>query len=209
MKVLSKGSVRFVLDDEFWERASVRIKRAIRLDKMLLRSVKAEWESMRAGRESPLPTPPYPFPKPLSWLAEAWTRAVLPSNRPPKTGNYYRMSFLIERLRDFGLTHSEILDILNDPPIRDGPVKAGRKDYANIPGADLRKLSEMFWQSVGPPPDEAELWRVMNWVRRRKGSLLMRISGERMKRIKADQGIRLNGMPCPSRRPDTRGLELR
>ena len=66
------------------------------------------------------------------------------------------MSFLIERLRDFGLTHSEILDILNDPPIScDGPVKAGRKDYANIPGADLRKLSEMFWQSVGPPPDEA------------------------------------------------------
>ena len=40
------GGVRVVLDDKFWGRASVRIKRAIGLDRMLLRTVKADWESL-------------------------------------------------------------------------------------------------------------------------------------------------------------------
>lgn len=177
------GELRFILDDMFWTRVSVRIIRSMRLDKMLLRTVKWEWESIRAGN-SKLKSPPYPFPKPLSWLEDAWTKAEPPSNRPVETGLFYRLSFMIERLRDLGLTDTEILDLRDDHGFPDGPVKIGRKDYANIRGETLRGLSAIFRRCVGSPPDAAELWRIMRWVRQRRESLLFRICGARVKQTK-------------------------
>jgi len=156
-------------------------------DKMLLRRVKAEWESIREGNPK-LPSPPYSFPKPLSWINDDWVKARRPSNRPPETGRFYLLSFMIERLRDLGLTQVEILNVLNESDFPDDPVKIRGGDYANIKGEDLRELSGIFRRSVGSPPDPAELWRIMQGIKRRKGSLLARLSGEKIKQTKAFRG---------------------
>lgn len=194
------GSERFFLDDQFWRRASQRIRRAVQSDEMLLRTVKAEWESIREGNPK-LPSPPYPFPTPLSWINGDWTKARPPSNRPLETRRFYRLSFMIERLRDLGLTQAEILDVLNGSDFPDGPVTVGDRDYANIRGEDLKGLSEIFWKSVGPPPDPAELWRIMQGIRHRKGSLLTRLSGEKIKQAKAFRGAGKSQLPRSVFRP--------
>ena len=153
------------------------------LDNRLLRAVKSEWESIRPYNSEPN-SPPYPFPKALSWLKNAWMKAAPPSNRPVEIGHFYRLSSMIECLRDLGLTDTEILDLRNDHEFSDGPVKVGRKDYANVRGETLRELSAIFRQSIGSLPDAAELWRIMRWVRQRKESLLVRIGGARVKQTK-------------------------
>lgn len=181
------GVKRFALDDQFWSRSSFRIKRALQSDRMLLRVIKAEWEALRSGDPS-LASPPYPFPGPLLWLKRDWDEAIAPSHRPVESGHFYLLSCMVERLRDLGLSQAEILEMLNEADFHNNPLKISHRHYANLKPEDLRELSEVFRSSVGSPPDPAELWRITQWIQRRKASLLFRLSGQRIKDMKAPRG---------------------
>lgn len=80
-----------------------------------------------------------------------------------------------------GLTQSEILDILNKEHFPDGRVNHNRRDYAGIPGEELRALSDALSERIAKPPDAIELWRIMQWVKWQRGNPLARLRGERVR----------------------------
>jgi hypothetical protein len=95
---------------------------------------------------------------------------------------------MIERFKDLGLSQAEILEVLNESDFHNGPIKIPRRHYANLKPKDLKRLSEVFRSSVGSPPSPVELWRITQWVQHRKASLLFRLSGQRIKDMKAPRG---------------------
>ncbi len=163
MKISCPGcnGPRIVLDEKFWETRNVRMKRALWKDPLLLPTVKAEWESMREG--SPLlPSPPYPFPKPMAWLSPRWEEARKPPGRPIRIGAYYRLHNIVQFLRDSGLSLKYIVDV-----IAKERGKTSAKECASI---------------------EAEIRSARRLVENQRADPQARLQGTRIKETKLSKG---------------------
>ena len=175
--------VRF--DESFWIKVGKRIRRALTKDRALVRLAKAEWESLYGTQRKPS------FPGQLKWLAKAWEDVQKPSHRPFSPKLHYQVANWVRSMQKLGLSKGEIVDIMAGEDFSDGPIKRGRKDYANIPGEELRKLREGFQQIAGKIPGNLlnleEIWRTMKWVDRQRQDPMARLRGERVRKRERDR----------------------
>ena len=166
-------------DDKFWGRVGKKIRRALSKDRGLIRRVKAEWENLNGDQRKPS------FPGQLEWVAKVWEEAPKPANRPFSPKLHYQVANWVSSLQRLGLSKEEIVDIMAGGDFLDGPVKSGRKDYANIPGEELRKLHDAFRKIVGYVPGNVlnleEIWRTTKWVGHQRQDPMARLIGERVR----------------------------
>ena len=88
----------------------------MRHNPMLLATVKAEFRAIR-GEEEARPLAFQHPPKALAWLPAMWNRAGRPNGRPLQSAQHFRLSHLIQRLRDLGLRLTAILGLLGNPTV--------------------------------------------------------------------------------------------
>ncbi len=171
-------------DDKFWDRVGKKIRRALIKDRALIRKAKAEWENLYGDQRKPC------FPGQLKWVVKVWEEAPKPPHRPFSPKLHYQVANWVSSLQRLGLSKEEIVDTMAGGDFLDDLVKSGRKDYANIPGEELRKLHDVFRKIVGGIPGNVlnleEIWRTVKWVDRQRQDPVIRLSGERVR----DRGSR-------------------
>jgi hypothetical protein len=149
-------------------------------DKSLLSRVKSERESLYGTKHK------LQFPSPLEWLHNSWAQAPRPPHHAFDPRIPYLVANWIDSLSRLGLSQAEIVDVLSTAELPDGLVKRRGKDYANLPGEDLRKLGEEFRQELGRVPssaqDPSEMWRTIKWVDRQRAVPMARLQGERLRK---------------------------
>jgi hypothetical protein len=177
------GAALVKLDETFWSQVGCKIRRAMRKDRALLSRVKSDRENLYGSKHKPR------FPLPLMWLHELWDQAPRPSHQPFVPKVHYQVANWIEFLRRFGLSNEEALEVLRQDDFPDGQFTRQGKDYANIPGEDLRKLGKVF-----RPTDEtlpcsvnslSEMGRTIKWVNRQRTLPMVRLKGERVRNRKS------------------------
>jgi hypothetical protein len=173
-------------DDHFWAHIDRKIRRAMQKDKSLLSRVKSERESLYGSKHTPT------FPSGLGWLLKAWEQAPRPPHQPFNPKVHYYVANWIESLRTLGLSQAEIIDVLTGEEFPNGPFTCQGKDYATIPGEELRKLGEAFRRGLGGVPcsaqDLSEMWRTTTWVDRQRAVPLARLRGEPVRRRNPAEG---------------------
>src|SRR5262249_29612817 len=154
--------------------------RALQKDRTLLARVKSERESLYRNRCQPM------FPTSLEWLLEAWEQAPRLPHRSFDPHAHYLATNSIGSLRRLGLSKEESIDVLSTEDFPDGQFERQGKDYAKIPGENLRKLGEEFRRAIGPVPGSAldlgEMGRSMAWVARQRAVPMARLNGERVRK---------------------------
>jgi hypothetical protein len=174
------GAEIVLFDEQFWHQIGRKIQRTLRMDRTLLSQVKSEWESLYGSNFKPT------FPPPLEWLLQLWEQTLPPPHQPFAPKVHYQVANWIESLRRLGLSKGEIIEVLSTADFPDGQVERQGKDYAKIPGEDLRKLGELFRKTVGDLPssvkDLSEMWRTMKWVDRQRTVPMARLQGERVRK---------------------------
>jgi hypothetical protein len=174
------GSALLKFDEHFWSQIGRKIRRAMHKDRALLSRVKSERESLYGTQHKPT------FPSRLEWLFNSWEQAPRPPHQPFDPKVHYLVANRIASLRRLGLSKEEIIEVLSTADFPDGPVKRQGKDYAKIPGEDLRKLGEDFRRAVEYVPGSvlglSEMWRTMTWVDRQRTVPMARLRGERVRR---------------------------
>jgi hypothetical protein len=177
------GEVR-TWDDRDWKRAAHRVRQACRRDKMLLPTIKAEWDTVHRDprTDRPLPLPRSCLPDAFAWLPDQWKKAGYRPGRPFNPTIHYRLAHAVGELERRGLSQREIFDILRQPS--GVPFQRGRKKYANIPDPILWELGERVRKQIGTlPKSPQELGRSVRWARRQWSDPTARLRGERVKRI--------------------------
>lgn len=173
------GAALVKFDDQFWSQIGRKIRRAMQKDRALLSRVKSERESLYGTKRKPT------FLPPLDWLNTLWEQASQPPYRSFDPQIHYEVANWVESLRRLGLSKEEIIDVLSTGDFPNGQVKREGKDYAKIPGEDLRRLGEDFRRAVGYVPgsalDLSEMWRTMTWVDRQRTVPMARLKGERVR----------------------------
>jgi len=146
----------------------------------LLSQVKSERESLYGTRCTPI------FPASLEWLHKSWEQALRPPHRSFDLKGHYRAANCIESLRSLGLSNEEVIDVLSTDEFPNGQFERHGKDYAKIPGEELRKLGEQFRRTVGDVPgsvlDLSEMGRTRAWVHRQRTVPMARLRGERVRK---------------------------
>ena len=174
------GAELLQFDEQFWRQIGHKIQRALRRDSTLLSQVKSDRESLYG------PTYPPTFPSPLEWLSKAWEQAPRPPHHLFDPKVHYLVANWVESLRRLGLSKEEITEVLSTDDFPDGQVERHGKDYAKIPGEDLRKLGAEFRRVVGYIPgsvlNRSEMSRTMKWVNRQRTVPLARLQGERVRK---------------------------
>jgi hypothetical protein len=174
------GAALLKFDEQFWSQIGRKIRRAMRKDRALLPRVKSERESLYGMKRKQT------FPPPLDWLNRLWEQASQPPRQSFDPQIHYQVANWVESLRRLGLSKEEIIDVLSTGDFQNGQVKREGKDYAKIPGEDLRKLGEDFRRAVGYVPgsalDLSEMWRTMTWVDRQRTVPMARLRGERVRK---------------------------
>jgi len=174
------GAEIVLFDEQFWHQIGRKIQRVLQKDRTFLSQVKSERESLYGTKHKPT------FPPGLEWLFNSWEQAVRPPHQPFDPKVHYLVANRIASLRSLGLSKGEIIEVLSTANFPDGPVERQGKNYAKIPGEDLRKLGEDFRRAVEPVPgsvlDLSEMWRTMTWVDRQRTVPMARLRGERVRR---------------------------
>lgn len=174
------GLALLKFDEQFWSQIGRKIRWAMRKDRALLSRVKGERESLYGTKHKPI------FPSPLEWLLKLWERTSPPPHQPFAPKVHYQVANWIEFLRRLGLSKEESIEVLSNDDFPDGQIKRQGKDYAKIPGEDLRKLGEEFRQAVGSLPGSvkglSEMWRTIRWVDRQRTAPMARLKGERVRK---------------------------
>jgi hypothetical protein len=177
------GAELLLFDDPFWCRAGHKIRLAIQKDRTLLDEVKSDRENLYGIKYVPT------FPASLKWLLESWEQAPRPPHRSFDPKAHYLAANSIESLQRLGLSKEEIVDVLSNVDFPNGQVRWQGKDYAKIPGEDLRKLGEEFRRAMGEVPgsalDLSEMGRSMAWVNRQRTVPMARLEGERVRKKNA------------------------
>jgi hypothetical protein len=175
------GGTLLPLGEGFWRKISEKVRMSVRKDRSLIPKVKAEWESLWQGIQNKPQQQPQ-FPASLSWLNDQWEKARRPVGGPSlNVQRRYGIANWYQDFKELGLTNGEIIDVMSGTDFPDGPFKIGKRDYANIPGQDLRKLGECFKQSLGTVSDPVELYRIRRWVYRQRKKPMARLRGERVR----------------------------
>ena len=169
-----------LFDEQFWHQIGRKIQRVLLIDRTLLSQVKSERESLYGLNHKPT------FPPPLQWLLQLWEQAPRPPHRSFNPKLHYDAANWIDSLRRLGLSKEEIIEVLSKDDFPDGQFERQGKDYAKIPGKDLRKLHEKFRQVIGDVPGAAlnlsEMWRATKWVDRQRTVPMARLRGERVRK---------------------------
>jgi hypothetical protein len=174
------GTALLRFDEQFWSQISHKIRWAMRKDRALLSRVKSERESLYGTKHKPI------FPPPLEWLLKLWEQTSPPAHQPFVPKVHYQVANWIKSLRRLGLSKEEIIEVLTTDDFPSGQFERQGKDYAKIPGEDLRKLGKEFRRAVGYVPgsarDQPEMWRTMTWVDRQRTVPMARLQGERVRK---------------------------
>ena len=174
------GKVLAIFNEEFWSQIGSKIRRALQKNRTLLSRIKSERESLYGAKHKPT------FPPPLEWLLTLWDQAPAPPHQPFAPDVHYQVANWIESLRRLGLSKEEIIEVLSKDNFPDGQFERNGKDYAKIPGEELRKLGEEFRRAVGYVPgsarDLSEIWRTLKWVERQRTVPMARLKGERVRK---------------------------
>lgn len=179
------------LDSEFWQKVGQKIRLALVKNHTLLPEVKTAWTALYGVRHHPK------FPAELEWLIRAWAGAGQPPHRPFDPKVHYAVANWVRSLQQLGLSHEEILDVMDgtfEDDGRDGPITLGKRDYSNMTVQDLRMLRHQFKEIIGYVPgsmlNREEMWRTLEWVDRQRANPMARLRGERVRNRSADHGLR-------------------
>jgi hypothetical protein len=172
------GAEKIVLfDEQFWHAVGRKIQRTLQKDRTLLSLVKSERESLYG--KTPV------FPASLDWLLKLWMEAPRPPHQRFNPKIQYLVANWISSLQRVGLSNEEIIEVLNKDDFPDGPFERQGKDYAGIPGEELRKMGAAFRRAVKNVPSSArdlsEMWRTRQWVGRQRTAPMARLRGERVR----------------------------
>ena len=177
------------LDSEFWQKVGQKIRRTLVKNHKLLPEVKIAWKKLYGDQHHPK------FPAELEWLGHAWASAGQPPHRPFDPKVRYAVANWVRSLQQQKLSQEEIIDVMDgtfDEEDRPGPIKRGKKDYANISVQDLRKLSQAFKRMYDYVPgslvNREEMWRTLEWVDRQRANPMARLRGERVRNRSAEDG---------------------
>jgi len=174
------GAEIVLFEEQFWCQIGRKIQRALQKDRTFLSQVKSERESLYGTKYKPI------FPPALEWLLQLWEQTSPPPHQPFAPKVHYQVANWIESLRRLGLSKGEIIEVLSTAEFPSGQFERQGKDYAKIPGEDLRKLGEEFRRAVGYVPgsarDQPEMWRTMAWVDRQRTVPMARLQGERVRK---------------------------
>ena len=178
------GAALLKFDEQFWSQIGRKIRWAMRKDRALLSRVKSERESLYGTKHKPN------FPSPLVWLHTLWEQTSPPPHQPFAPQVHYQVANWIESLRRLGLSKEETMEVLSQDDFRVGQFERQGKDYANIPGEDLRKLGEAFRLTIGSLPGSvknlSEMGRTLKWVSRQRTVPMARLKGERVRARKSE-----------------------
>jgi hypothetical protein len=173
------GEALLLFDEQFWVQISHKIQLALQKDRALLSRVKSERENLYGTRYQPR------FPGPLEWLFKLWEKAPRPSHRSFDQKAHYLVANCVESLQRLGLSKEETVDVLNTVEFPNGQIEWQGKDYAKIPGEDLRTIGQGIRRAVGEIPgsaiDMSEMIRTMAWVDRQRSVPMARLRGERVR----------------------------
>jgi hypothetical protein len=153
------GAGYITLDDGFWGKKSLPIKRAIQKDPMLLATVKAE--CVRQHGDRCLETPPYDFPGPLDWLLPLWKKATSPEGRPFEAEKYFVASHMVQWLEDLGLGLGEVYAVASNRPLH-----AEDPDFAAITEQERSGVWQAFETQVGRAPESFECKLMLQCIRK-------------------------------------------
>jgi DNA-binding transcriptional MerR regulator len=174
------GEALLLFDEQFWFKIGRKIRLALQKDRTLLSRVKSERESLYGTRYTPM------FPAALEWLLNSWERAPRPPHRSFDPKAHYLVANCIESLQRLGRSKEEIIEVLSKDDFPDGQFEPQGRDYAKIPGMDLRRLGEGIRRAVGDIPgsalDLSEIGRTMPWVDRQRSVPMARLQGERVRK---------------------------
>lgn len=174
------GAELLQFDEPFWCQIGHKIRRALQKDRTLLSEVKSNRESLYGTKYAPI------FPASLPWLLELWEQTPRPPHRSFDPKAHYLSANCIESLRKVGLSKEESIDVLSTMEFPDGPIKWQGKDYAEIPGEDLRIMGEgirgVVKEIPGSALDVSEMARTRAWVDRQRSVPMARLRGERVRR---------------------------
>jgi hypothetical protein len=177
------GEALLLFDEPFWVQIGHKIRLALQKDRTLLSRVKSERESLYGIRDQPM------FPGSLGWLFKSWEQAPRPPHQPFDPKAHYFAANCIESLQRLGLSKEEIIDVLSTAEFPNGQFERQGKDYAKIPGEELRTLGEGIRRAVGGIPgsalDLSEMGRTMAWVDRQRTVPMARLKGERVRTSKS------------------------
>lgn len=179
------GDLLLKFDEQFWAQIGSKIRRGLRKDRTLLSRVKSERESLYGTKLK------LRFPPQLEWLLELWEQAPAPHHQAFAPKVHYQVANWAESLQRMGLSHEEIIEVFSMKDFPNGQVRRNGKDYAEIPGEDLRRLGKEFRRAVGFIPgsatDLSELWRTRRWVARQRTVPMARLKGERVRKRKSTE----------------------
>jgi hypothetical protein len=170
------GEALLLFDEQFWFQIGHKIRLALQKDRTLLSRVKSERESLYGTRHQPM------FPGSLEWLFKSWEKALRSPYQPFDPKAHYLAANCIESLQRLDLSKEEIIDVLSTTEFPNGQFERQGKDYAKIPGEELRALGEGIRRAVGDIPgsalDLSEMGRTMAWVDRQRAVPMARLRGE-------------------------------
>ncbi len=174
------GAALLKFDEQFWSEFGSKIRRALQKNRTLLSRVKSERESLYGAKHKPS------FPPPLEWLLKLWEQTPAPPHQAFAPQVHYQVANWIDSLQRLGLSKEEIIEVLSKDDFPDGQFERNGKDYAKIPGQDLRRIGEEFRRAVGfvpgPASDLSEMWRTLKWVERQRTMPMARLKGERVRK---------------------------
>jgi hypothetical protein len=180
------GEALLLFDEPFWFQIGHKIRLALQKDRTLLSEVKSDRESLYGTKYVPT------FPASLKWLLESWEQAPRPPHRSFDPKAHYLAANCIESLRALGLSKEESIDVLSTGDFPNGQFERQGKDYAKIPGEELRSLGEGIRRAVGDIPgsalDLSEMGRTMAWVDRQRTVPMARLQGERVRKRNSEEG---------------------
>ena len=184
VSMVRRGAALLKFDEQFWSQIGRKIRWAMRKDRALLSRVKSERENLYGTKHKPN------FPSPLVWLHTLWEQTSPPPHQPFAPQVHYQVANWIESLRRLGLSKEETMEVLSQDDFRVGQFERQGKDYANIPGEDLRKLGEAFRLTIGSLPGSvknlSEMGRTLKWVSRQRTVPMARLKGERVRARKSE-----------------------
>lgn len=174
------GAALLLFDKPFWLQIGRKIRLALQQDSTLLSCVKNDRANLYGTKYQPK------FPVSLEWLLNAWEQAPPPPHRAFAPKAHYLVANCTASLQSLGLSTEESIDVLTTVDFPNGQFTRQGKNYAKLPGEDLRTMGEGIRGVVGTLPDSAldvsEIKRSMAWVNRQRSVPMARLKGERVRK---------------------------
>lgn len=161
-----------LLDPGWLQKASARVRRAVRQDPDLLAEVKAEWTAVHG--EEFLPA----LPEPFRWLNAVWARTGKPEHRPFEPLVCYQLAHAVDQLEAAGIPWETILEVVAEPN-REKRLKL----CARLSNPPQRSLAGSLTAAL-PSVNRGRLEEAVRWARRQWTNPMARVRDDRPARGK-------------------------